>query len=187
MMTVQSSLFKSVALGVSLLLLSVSGFPYAMAQDSLPIGSRVPFTIQNDVTTANMKDKTELQGYVTESVTFKNCEVIPKNALVTLQIDKVKRAHAFGGAGALNIVGAQVRSGDKNYPLNFSYQAKGKSYLGASIPLTIAGVLLTPFFGLGIPLVVTGASLHGKDATMSGGTVRYGLTTAPIGVPCGSE
>lgn len=157
----------------------------AFAQDMLPTGTRVPFTIQNDVTTANLREKLELQGFTTESITFGTCEVIPKNASVRLQFNKVKRAGAAGVGGVLSITGAQILSGNNTYPLNFSYRSKGKSYVGMTIPLAIIGGLLVPVFGLGIPIVVTAFALHGKDATMSGGTVRYGLTTLPIPVTCG--
>lgn len=175
-------------LGVSLsLCFLLSGISSAFAEVTLPAGTRVAFTVQNDVTTANMKDKAELQGVTTESVTVQGCEVIPKNAPVALQLEKARPAGAVGRGGVLVVSGARVVNGSNSYPLNFSYRAKGKSYRGMTIPLAIVGGLLLPVFGLGIPLVVTAFALHGKEATMSGGTVRYGLTTAPVSVTCGDE
>jgi len=159
--------------------------PLCFADVILPAGTRVAFTVQNDLITANMKTKTELQGVTTEAVLAQGCEVIPKNAPVILQLEKARPAGAAGKGGILIVSDARVVNGNNSYPLNFSYRAKGKSYLGMTIPLAIVGGLLVPVFGLGIPLVVTAFALHGKEATMSGGTVRYGLTTTPIPVTCG--
>lgn len=176
----KDKLFVSI---LSLLLVCQS----ALGQD-LSVGTRIPFSFQNDITSANLKS-TEINAFTTEDIKSESCVLFPKNSKVVLGLEKVKKAggiwRTVGSGGYISINRARIiDSNNISYPLSFSYRVKGKSYSSVAVPLAIFGILLTPCFGLGLPLVFSSILIKGKDATISGGVVYEGLTTSSISKEC---
>jgi hypothetical protein len=178
---------KGIAIGLISLFLSVPVFAQERVV-TIATGTRVPFMFQNDVTSANLKKGQELEAHTSADVVVDDCVVFPKHSTVLLRLGKIKKAGGAGGGGLLNISDARlVHSSNKaSYPLNFSYRAKGKGYVGLTLPMAFFGGLLLPIFGLGAPLLIAAFAIHGKDATMSGNALYNGLTTSPIVYQCAS-
>jgi len=160
---------------VYLALFSVFGTPQISQAEtvSLPIGTRIPLSIYNTVSSNNLHDGDMVSAVIRNDVVYNGVTFFRKGDSATLTVDKSKPASGHGGAGLLNIAGGRaVDVKGQDVPFSLSLQMKGHSKRGWGVTATVLGILVI--------LIPFGIWVEGSPATIQGGAVYDGLTTAPI-------
>jgi hypothetical protein len=175
MMTAIFKKFASLLMSVYLMLGMVFGAPATCRAEtvSLPIGTRIPVSVYNTVSSNNLHDGDMVSAVIRNDVTYNGVVFFRKGDSATLTVDKSKPASGHGGAGLLNITGGRaVDAKGQDTPFGLSLQMKGHSKRGWGVTATVLGILVI--------LIPFGIWVEGTPATIQGGAVYEGLTTAPI-------
>lgn len=174
-MTALSRKIARTLMVVYLSLFSVLGMPQASQAEtvSLPIGTRIPISIYNTVSSNNLHDGDMVSAVIRDDVAYNGVTFFRKGDSATLTVDKSKPASGHGGAGLLNISGGRaVSAKGQDVPFGLTLQMKGHSKRGWGVVATVLGILVI--------LIPFGIWVDGSPATLQGGAVYDGLTTAPV-------
>jgi hypothetical protein len=141
---------------------------------TVPAGTRVPISIYNSVSSDNLRTSDMISATIRQDVLSNGVLIFKHGDNATLNVEKARSSGGHGRAGLLSINGGRVwDTNGQEHPINLSVQAKGHSKRGGAIIATVLGVLFVFFIPFGI-------WIDGTPATLQGGAVYDGITTAPI-------
>lgn len=137
----------------------------------LQTGTRIPFTIHSSVNSDNLKNGDMISITIGKDVFVDGAKVFKKGAEGVLFVTESKRSGGHGKGGKLEITGGKFNDAFGNeHAFNLSISRQGESKRGSAITASVLGVALI--------LVPFGIWMHGKPATLEGGTAFEGLTTS---------